>query len=81
MCFDWLAIVSFLLPFASSKTYSLTFVIYFCIVSEADYFPPCLDKSVGGCGYVEDHQSPVEFMKNDSVGIGKMAPSTAQAAH
>ncbi|RSL50949.1 hypothetical protein CEP53_008613 [Fusarium sp. AF-6] len=37
-------------------------------------------KSVGGCGYVGDHQHPVEFMANDNIGTGKMAPSIPEAA-
>ncbi|KAL4864668.1 hypothetical protein BDV12DRAFT_205605 [Aspergillus spectabilis] len=28
-------------------------------------------KAVGGVGYVEDHQSPVEFLQRDDVGTGK----------
>ena len=33
-----------------------------------DYFT---DKAVGGVGYVEDHQSPVEFLQSEQNGIGK----------
>ncbi|RSL75208.1 hypothetical protein CEP51_011079 [Fusarium floridanum] len=37
-------------------------------------------KSVGGCGYVGDHQHPAEFMANDNIGTGKMGPYISEAA-
>jgi hypothetical protein len=36
-----------------------------------------LDKAVGGVGYVEDHQSPIEYLHRDDIGIGKFGPSAA----
>jgi hypothetical protein len=36
---------------------------------------------VGGVGYVEDHQHPVEFMHENNLGTGKMgAPVIPKAA-
>jgi ectoine hydroxylase-related dioxygenase (phytanoyl-CoA dioxygenase family) len=33
-------------------------------------------KAVSGVGYVEDHQSPVEFMQRHDNGIGKYGPTS-----
>ncbi|KAG9518800.1 hypothetical protein KCU93_g8284, partial [Aureobasidium melanogenum] len=37
-------------------------------------------KSVGGVGFVEDHQHPVEFLQVNDNGLGKMGPSATQLA-
>ncbi|KAH0363141.1 hypothetical protein KCU65_g7611, partial [Aureobasidium melanogenum] len=37
-------------------------------------------KSIGGVGFVEDHQHPVEFLQSNESGLGKMGPATAQLA-
>lgn len=37
------------------------------------------DKAVGGVGYVEDHQSPVEFL-NTEYGLGKFVNSGVKVA-
>ncbi|KAI4760541.1 hypothetical protein E4T52_07570 [Aureobasidium sp. EXF-3400] len=36
-------------------------------------------KSVGGVGYVEDHQNPVEFLQSSETGIGKYGVATQVA--
>lgn len=77
--FDWLAIVSFppkrRLPDRLSQSSRL-----FSVRSlRLTYYFFLLDKSVGGCGYVEDHQHPAEFMHENNLGTGKMAPSVAQS--
>ncbi|KAK8068771.1 phytanoyl-CoA dioxygenase [Apiospora phragmitis] len=41
--------------------------------------PPNSDKSVGGIGYVEDHQHPVEYLKKDKFSAGGFN-AEAQAA-
>lgn len=35
-----------------------------------------VDKAVGGVGYVEDHQDPVEYLQRDQNGIGKYGAVT-----
>ncbi|KAK6005753.1 hypothetical protein QM012_007395 [Aureobasidium pullulans] len=35
-------------------------------------------KSVGGVGFVEDHQHPAEFLQSNELGLGKMGPATSQ---
>ncbi|KAK4631888.1 hypothetical protein CLAFUW4_03761 [Fulvia fulva] len=51
----------------------------FAVFAQRDYFrqdpeevlsTPIEVKAVGGVGYVEDHQSPVEFLFKDDTGIG-----------
>lgn len=39
-----------------------------------------LDKAVGGVGYVEDHQSPIEFLQKDNNGMGKFGKGATQVA-
>ena len=41
---------------------------------------PILDKAVGGVGYVEDHQSPVEFLQKDALGIGAYGAASVKVA-
>jgi hypothetical protein len=36
-------------------------------------------KSVGGVGYVEDHQNPVEFLQSKETGVGKYGVATQVA--
>lgn len=36
-------------------------------------------KSVGGVGYVEDHQHPVDFLQSNDTGIGKYGTATQMA--
>lgn len=40
----------------------------------------CVDKAVGGVGYVEDHQSPAEFLFKDDTGIGAYGSKTGKLA-
>lgn len=40
----------------------------------------CIDKAVGGVGYVEDHQSPIEFLQSSNTGIGKLGPHIEKVA-
>ena len=47
------------------------------IMAELTY---SLDKAVGGVGYVEDHQDPVEFLHKDNLGVGKFGAPTAKVA-
>lgn len=37
-------------------------------------------KSVGGVGFVEDHQHPVEFLQSEQTGMGRLGDATAQVA-
>ena len=36
-------------------------------------------KAVGGVGYVQDHQSPIEFLHKEDIGIGKFGSTTKKA--
>lgn len=54
--------------------YNLFIVAPHCLVTirnDVNLYTGITDKAVGGVGYVEDHQSPHEFLHRDDLGTGK----------